>query len=235
MKTLVWGVQLTMPCGGALLWIGGACLMSFTVAAIFGGRLKMRRNAYLALYVPAVAAYVTWFSVSQGLDIGAELSRHVIWGVTGAVAVGFVVIRNVVNQPRYPRRRGTAFMLDALWPGVAYGLADAALLSVLPVLAVREAALFVAGPTGPGGSIVVGGLGLVASLLLTFCYHVGYPEFRNPRVFWTMYGNGVMTLALLITANPLAALLPHAAMHVTTVWRSRESAGQLPPHNQSNE
>ena len=219
---------------GAFLWIGGACGLSCVVAAVFGGRLKMKRNAYLAVYVPVVAAYVFWFSASQGLNVLDALSGNLSWGLLGAAVVGFLTIRNVLAQPRHPRRRGAAFVFDALWPGLAYGLADAALLSVLPVVAVREAALATGGPTGSVGSFAVASIGLSASLLVTFCYHVGYPEFRNARVLWAMYGNGLMTLAFLVTGNPLAALLPHAAMHVTAVLHARETAGQLPPHNQKN-
>ena len=218
----------------ALLWIGGGCALSFAVAAVFGGRLKLRRNAYLAMYVPIVAAYLSWFLAAHGLNPLTELSGHLGWGLLGAAVVGYVVVRNVLAQPAYPRRRGAAFVFDVMWPGLAYGLADAALLSVLPVMAVRQAAMATVGPTGAAGTVAFAVIGLAASLLVTFCYHIGYPEFRNVRVLWTMYGNGVITLGFIVTGNPLAALLPHAAMHVAVVWHALESAGQLPPHNQHN-
>jgi hypothetical protein len=43
-------------------------------------------------------------------------------------------------------------------------------------------------------------------------------------------GNGVISLAYLLTTNPLAALLSHVAMHVTAVLHGLNSAVQLPPH-----
>lgn len=211
-----------------VLWIGGASLLSSAISAGFAGKLRLSRNRYLLVYVPLTALFLGLFVRSMGIVLPAFMLTNWAWGIPGILIAGFIVIRNVLSQEPYPRRRGGEFLLDLLWPGIAYGLTDGLLLSVFPV-AVVYLSLPGADTTFPG-SLLPAALGLAGSLVVTFFYHFGYPEFRNRRVLWTMYGNGVITLSYLITGSPLAAVLPHAAMHIAVVWHARESAGQLPPH-----
>lgn len=208
-----------------VLWIAGASLLSFTVSALFAGKLRLRRNAYLLVYLPTTALFVGWFFIREGIDVSELLSRNGGWGVVGATVAGAIVVANVLSQGAYPRRRGVAFLVDLLWPGLAYGLVDALLLSVFPVLVVRTGLA-----AADLGALPLATIAMAASLAVTFFYHVGYPEFRNHRVLWTVFGNGVMTLSFLITGSALAALLPHAAMHIAVICHGRESTGQLPPH-----
>jgi len=49
-------------------------------------------------------------------------------------------------------------------------------------------------------------------------------------VIWPVIGNGVLSLAFLLTMSPLAAILPHIAMHITAMIHGRETTGQVPPH-----
>ena len=71
---------------------------------------------------------------------------------------------------------------------------------------------------------------LFASLAVTAAYHLGYPEFRGPQILGPLIGNGILTGAYLVTGSPLAAVLPHLAMHVAAVLHGMESTMQLPPH-----
>jgi len=48
--------------------------------------------------------------------------------------------------------------------------------------------------------------------------------------FWPLIGNGVLSMAYLLTMNPLAAMLPHIAMHITAMIHGRETTCQVPPH-----
>lgn len=76
----------------------------------------------------------------------------------------------------------------------------------------------------------MGALALAGSFLVTVVYHIGYPEFRSKAVLWTLVGNGLMSLAFIITGSPIAAVLPHIIMHITVVVHGRETTLQLPPH-----
>lgn len=214
-----------------VLWIAGASLLAFAVSAQIAGRFRLRRNIYLLAYVPLTTLYVAWFFSREAIRFRQLLIDNWGWGLLGASVAGAIVIANVLSQASYPRRRGGAFLLDLLWPGLVYGTVDGLLLSVFPVAAVRSG-LSVLSQDG-FGALSAGALALIASMAVTFFYHIGYPEFRNRRVLWTMFGNGVMTLAFLLTGSALAALLPHAAMHIAVVCHGRESTGQLPPHYQT--
>jgi len=72
---------------------------------------------------------------------------------------------------------------------------------------------------------------LAGVFLSVFCRtnHLGYPEFRSPRMLAAMIGNGLVTLAFLLTGSPLAAIVPHVFMHVAAVAHGPESTSQLPP------
>lgn len=80
------------------------------------------------------------------------------------------------------------------------------------------------------GKIAAGIVALLASLLVTLFYHLGYPEFRNRRVLLVLFGNLLITLAYLVSTNPLGAVLSHVVMHVAAVYQGPETMIQLPPH-----
>ena len=76
-------------------------------------------------------------------------------------------------------------------------------------------------------------IAILASLLVTTAYHLGYPEYRGKGMIGPVIGNSTMTLGYLFTANPLAAMLSHIAMHIAGVLQGPASVTQLPPHYQS--
>jgi hypothetical protein len=77
----------------------------------------------------------------------------------------------------------------------------------------------------------VGAIALVASLLVTAAYHLGYPEYRaQGAVMGPSIGNGVMSIGYILTNNPIAAVFSHIAMHIAGVLQGPASVIQLPPH-----
>jgi hypothetical protein len=76
-------------------------------------------------------------------------------------------------------------------------------------------------------------LAILASMFVTSAYHYGYVEFRGKRLMTANVGNTVMTLGVLATSNPLAAMLCHAAMHMAAVLHGPARVVQLPPHYKS--
>ena len=214
-----------------LLWIPAAALLGFAIAQIFAGLLHLPRSIYLIPYVVLVSLVLYVFLRWSGLSL-IELFRHNwVWGVVGAVLFGAFVVRNVFSQPASPRAEGFPLAFDLLWSGVVYGLIDALLLSVLPVLATWQAFSALGWTANWPGKIAVGAIAFVASLLVTVCYHLGYPEYRvQGGIFGPTIGNGVMTLGYLLTNNPITAIFSHMAMHIAGVLRGPASVMQLPPH-----
>lgn len=213
-----------------MLWILYASVLGFAVAAIFAGLLKLPRNIYLLIYIPLVTALFTFFIISNKINITEVLLHNWYWGLLGAVIAGAFVIKNVFSQPSSKRSTGLELLVDIVWPGLTYGLIDALLLSVLPILAVKFALTDPCWTENWYGKIGIGIIGLLASFLVTTAYHLGYPEFRGKKVIWPNVGNGVLSLAFILTMNPLAAILPHMAMHVAAMIHGKDTTGQVPPH-----
>jgi hypothetical protein len=101
---------------------------------------------------------------------------------------------------------------------------------VLPVFATWQAFTLLNWTATWPGKILVGIIAMLASLLVTIAYHVGYPECRGDGMRGPVIGNTTMTLGYLLTSNPLAAILSHIAMHIAAVMHGPASVVQLPPH-----
>lgn len=224
-----------MTIQAALIWIVSASVAGLALAALFAGSLRLRRNLYLLFYVPLAGALVAGFFRWNRIGVIELLRHNWPWGLVGAAVVTALVVRNVLSQPSTPRRTGFALVLDILWPGLTYGLVDALLLSVLPVLAVTMAFAGADWTMDWAGHVGLGGLAVLASLTVTGIYHLGYPEFRGPSVLGAMVGNGIMSPVYVLTGNPLAAILPHMIMHVAAILHGRDSTYQLPPHHERGE
>lgn len=213
-----------------ILWIVSAGLLGFLISAVFAGLLKLQRNIYLIFYISLAGAFVTAFFMINNIDPLPLLMQNWYWGILGAAIAAPFVVRNVLSQPSSERSKGGALVLDIVWPGFIYGLIDSLLLTVVPVLSVYMMFQGDASTVTFWSKAGTGTLALIASIFVTALYHLGYPEFRNKNLFWTFLGNGILTLAFIITANPLAAIIPHIIMHITAIIHGRETTGQVPPH-----
>lgn len=212
------------------LWVIAAGAVGFGITALAAGRLKLRRGWVVLVYAVIAGAFLSAYFTWAEIDLLEELRQPWPVGLAGAVIVGFLMVRNVASQPASPRSRGAQLVYELLWCGVVYGLLDGVFLSVMPLLAIRQAFAAVdwsGGWAGTAGSAVAG---LLASSYVTTAYHWGYPEFRGSEVVMPVLGNGIMSLGMILTRNPLTAALSHAAMHVAAVLHGMEATIQLPPH-----
>jgi len=200
-----------------LAWIAVAGLLGFAISVIFARLLRLPRSIYLIPYIGFSGlffyAYVRWSTLS----IENLIRHHWIWGLIGAVLLAIWTVRNILSQPVSPRSEGLPLVFDILWSGVIYGLTDALLLSVLPVLATWQAFVLLNWTSNWPGKILVGAMAVLASLFVTVVYHLGYPEYRGKGLFGPSIGNSVMTLGYLLTNNPLTAVLSHIAMHIAGI------------------
>ncbi len=77
------------------------------------------------------------------------------------------------------------------------------------------------------------GLSLVAlgfALLVTSAYHLGYPDFRGPKLAQANLGNAIATLPTVLAANHVGSPLAHAILHVAVIIYDPQSDLFLPPH-----
>jgi hypothetical protein len=112
------------------------------------------------------------------------------------------------------------------WYGIVYGVADAVLLTIIPVLAVGASRTM-----GTSGErLQRGALALVGSLLVTALYHAGFAEFRSPALVQPLIGNAIVTAGYLVTRHAATPLIAHVLMHGAAVFHGMEATAQLPPH-----
>jgi hypothetical protein len=221
---------MTHPLWQYVAWALAAGLLGFGISALFSGWLRLPRRWFLIPYVLLSGGFVYGFYRWSQIDLSALVLENWAWGLLAGIVVGALLVRNVLSQPASARSTGAALLVDIGWLGLGYGAMDALLLNVMPVVAVWQ------GLSGSGwtdawpGKLGAGALALVASLLVTLLYHLGYREFRNRRVALVLIGNTLITLAYLASANPLGALVSHMTMHVAAVFRGPETMVQLPPH-----
>ncbi len=215
---------------GHLLWVLAGAVLAFGTAAVFAGLLHLPRPLYLIPYVVLVGAFLYGYVRWSKPSLGRCMLYHWGWGVVGGVLVGIFAVQSVVRQPSSSTPQGVQLLIDLLWLGVVYGTVDGLLLSVLPVFAVWNALAREGWTIHWPGRIGTGLLALLASMVVIAVYHLGYPEFRGRQVMFPVFGVGMMSLAYIVTGNPISALISHIAMHIAAVLYGLQTAMQLPPH-----
>lgn len=211
-------------------WILAASLLGFGISGVFAGKLKLSRRLFLIPYVALTFLFLYTFLRWSGLSARALFAENWLAGLVAGILVGAFLIINVRSQPRSRKSRRQELVLDLAWLGLVYGAIDALFLNIMPVLAVWQAVSAAAWSPSLITNIIAGGLALAASLLVTLTYHLGYPEFRNRSIGLVLLGNALITLAFLLSANPLGALISHMLMHLAAVIQGPETTIQLPPH-----
>jgi hypothetical protein len=204
--------------------------VGFAIPAIFATGLHVDRAIFVLPYVCAGAVFCYLYVRWSGVDVAARLRQHWAWGVIGALVAGAFVISNVFSQPASAVPTGLELVGAVLWLGVVYGTTDALLLSVLPLFATWQALSSLGWTHRWYGRFASGVLALTASLFVAAAYHLGFPEFRGTSLVAPIIGNGVMSLASLLTMSPIAAIGAHVAMHIAAVLHGAGTTLQLPPH-----
>ena len=210
-------------------WVFGAALLGFTSAALLASMLGLPRDGFVGFHAALVAGFGVGFLRIERIDPSAQLRRRWLAGLLVGALGGALLARTVLLQPASPRPVGGALAWALFWDGGLYGLADALLLSVVPVLAVygsRPAEEL----RNPAARWRWGLAALLASLFITAAYHLGFTEFRGSALVAPLIGNGVVTLSYLASGSPVAPLLSHVVMHAAAVLHGMATTAQLPPH-----
>jgi hypothetical protein len=212
---------------GALGWLSAIAAASFLVAWVLTSRLGVRRTPYilaLALVTGGLTwGYLTWSDTS----LGSFATNRWGWGLVGAAVAGALLVRLSRHQPRGPRPRGWRLAATLAWEGVVYGSTEGLLLSVLPALVTWQAIAAHGWTSGIGRSLAAGTAAMGASLTVIVIHHLGYRGFHNRVALGpVMVGCGLLSLAYLLTASPLAAVGGHILLHTALNLRGTE----MPPY-----
>jgi hypothetical protein len=214
-----------------LAWLAGGLVVGFVVPFIFADVLRLPRDVYYGIYAAAGLGFFVLWARATGQRFEVMLCRRwrlaVVLGVIFGLVLGFVVVR---TEPATGGPEGLALAWAVLWRGVVYGAVDGLLLSVFPILAVFAAAEGSTLRRRKSGTVAVGAAALFASLVMTFVYHLGYSDFRSPKLLRPVAADIVWSVPTLVTLNPIGTPITHAAMHVSAVLHSYDTDVFLPPH-----
>lgn len=211
------------------LWTIAAALVGFGASAILSWWLGLERRLFVAGW--AIAAAVLWMAFARAwqVTLRVQLTRRLVAGVAVGLAAGALLAASVGRQPTSAAPTGPVLAGDLVWLGLVYGVVDAVILSVLPVLAlyaVRPAeSLHTA-----RGRLAGAAAALAGSALVTAAYHAGFREFQGAELAQPVLGNLFMTATYLLSGSAAAPVLSHVVMHGAAVLHGAATTVQLPPH-----
>ena len=149
------------------LWVMAAGLLGLIVSAVFSGVLRLPRTLFIVPYLLLVSPFLYAFFRLNRIDLLEQARRHWMWGLTGALFVATFTVSNILSEPASARPQGAGLIFNLIWLGVVYGALDALLLSVMPILATRQAISGLSRTEGCPSRLAVGGISLAASLFVT--------------------------------------------------------------------
>ena len=211
-------------------WLGGGLVVGFLIPFLFADVLDVQRDLYYGIHAIATLTLLAAWLRDRGTALSSFLLRRWPWGIAAGIAGGAVTVFAVLRvEDGTTHPDGFEFAVAVVWRGLVYGAMDGLLLAVFPILVVYAA-------LEPQrrrwlGKVAVGAAALVASLTMTGAYHLGYAEFRDADLAKPVGENPAWSLPTVITANPVASPIAHAAMHVNAVVESYETEVFLPPHD----
>ena len=212
---------------GALGWLSAIAAAGFLIAWFLTTRLRVRRTPYIAA-LALVTGGLTWgYLTSSDTSLTSFATNRWGWGLVGAAVAGAILARLSRHQPGGPRPEGWRLAATLAWEGVVYGITEGLLLSVLPVLVTWQAFAAHGWTSGTGKPLVAGTAAMGASLAVIVIHHLGYQGFHTRAALApVMVGCGLLSLAYLLTASPLAAVGGHIILHTALNLRGTE----MPPY-----
>jgi hypothetical protein len=212
---------------GALGWLAAIAAASLLVAWVLTGLLGVRRTPYIAALALVTGGLTVGYLAWSDTGLASFATNRWAWGLAGAVVVGALLARLSRHQPSGRRSQGWRLVATLAWEGVVYGMTEGLLLSVLPVLVTWQGFAAHGWTIGPGRALVAGTVAMGASLAVIIIHHLGYRGFHTRAALGpVMVGCGLLSLAYLLTASPLAAVGGHIVLHTALNLRGTE----MPPY-----
>ena len=214
-----WPVQLR--------WFAAASVVGFAIPFLGSSVLGLQHDVYLGIYFVGVLALCAAYAVATKLDLRDAFTRHSKLGLVLGLLFGVALVRNVLSETATARPHGTYYVFELIWRGGIYGAVDALLLTVLPSLVVYRSL---------GGHLDTWGrraryfaTSLLLVLTITAIYHLGFTQYRQDGIGAPETGNTLISMPMLLSANPIGSIADHAAMHVSAVAHTYNTEVRLPP------
>ena len=213
-----------------LAWLVGGLAFAFLVPFAFADTLDLPRDVFYGIYVASVLAFFLLWAKATGQALGPMVRRRWMLAVGLGLAAAAILVLVVLQKDSTTRPEGIELLGALLWRGVVYGAADGLLLSAFPILAVFAIFEGTRARQRLTGKIAIGLAALLASMVMTATYHLGYSDFRSAKLRQPVAGDVVWSAPTLLTLNPVGAPIAHAGLHVSAVLHSYETDLFLPPH-----
>jgi hypothetical protein len=185
---------------------------------------RVRRTAYVGILTLVSVGLGAGYVAASGTSAGDLITSYWAWGILAGVLVAAIFTPGLRRLPSGPRPADGDLIRLLAWEGVVYGIAEAILLAILPVLTVWHAATDLGWTDGASGKVGSGALAIAGSSVVILVHHLGYREFRHSPKMLTMalVACGAQALAFLLTGSVLAPMIAHIALHAQLVLRGNE-------------
>ena len=208
---------------------GEIAIAAFLVTYVLTDLLNVPRTPYIALLFVVTLGLGADYLASSGTSPSELFTSGVGWALVAGLVAAAVTIPLVRRLPVHPHATGSHLAGLMLWEGVVYGIAEAVLLSTLPVLAVWQTCDALGWTDGGWARVGSGALAIAGSLFVILVHHLGYREFRTragrPSLFGALVVCGVQAVAFVASGNVLAPIVAHIVLHGQLLIRGDE----LPP------
>lgn len=211
-----------------LFWIPVGAGAGFLASFVFGDLFTLPLDLYYLVYFTIVGAFFATYVRSSGVDVRRLASRRIGWAAVLGVVVGIVMLVNVIGRPETEQFSGGMLAWAIFWRGLLYGAVDGLLLFAFPWIVAWHA--FGGGSATAGRKLLTRVTAFVFILFVTTAYHLGYADFRSPKILQPNIGAAITALPTLITANPAGSVISHVFLHVAAVVHSPYTDLFLPPH-----
>lgn len=218
-----------LPWLGSLLWLANLTLAAFAVSWVAANVLRVRRTAYIGVLAVVTTAFTVGYVWWIGVGAWSLVRTHWMWGVAGAPIGAAFMAFGMSRLPVVQSLRGRKLAAAIAWEAVVYGVCEGVLLSALPAFMTWQL-VHSLGWSGLAGAVARWSLPVMASLVVVVAHHLGYWEYRNRLLLPISGGCGLLTVAYLVTANPITAALGHVLAHASALLHGAD----LPPHPHSS-
>lgn len=210
-------------------WLAGGAVLFFLVPLVGSDLLGLQRDLYYVVYFTVALAWFGAFLAAKGEDLAGFWRHHLVPSLLVGLVLAPVLVAVVLNAAGTDRPSGWRLAFQILWRGLVYGVVDALILFVFP--AAVAYLLMHGNRAGLRRQVGFAALALGLSMLVSACYHLGYPEFRDSDLRSPEIGTVFANLPAMLTGNPVGALVAHPAAHVTAVVHQNEGGStlMLPP------
>jgi hypothetical protein len=218
------------PLGLAGRWILAAAAIGFTISGVGAQLLELTRPWIVCALSIAVALFTTGYVRANDLAVGAIISHRWKWAMVRGSAIGIVLVLLVLPDDPTPTPGTAELAVNVVWLGVVYGVAEALLVNVVPMMAAWHAFRGAGWTATWSGKFWAGVFTILANLLVTSAYNLGFPEFRGAEIAGPLSGNFLIGVGFVLAPNPIISIISHVILHIASVLAGGAGPVHLPPH-----